>query len=125
MSNCLPPMSDGRVLTRLTSTRADAPVNEEYRAYMVANADKIIEHNQQSACMACCDCLVTYGSQNDSPQATPPYLYTSLEQQTRPQGYQTSDLKAEYLTSEALNARLSTPVWTQDQLLAGHFPNFN
>lgn len=118
-------MSDGRLLTRVLPTRADAPVDEAYRAYIVKNASKIIEHNQRSACLACCDCLVTYGDKGTSPQLTPPYLYQSAEESTRPAGYQESDLKAQYLSSEALNARLATPVWTQDQLLAGHRPNFN
>ena len=125
MSNCLPPMSDGRLLTRVLPTRSDAPVDEAYRAYMVQNADKIIEHNQRSACLACCDCLVTYGGAGAQPQIAPPYLYTSTEDTARPMGYQASDMKALYLSSEELNARLATPVWTQDQLLAGHLPNFN
>ena len=125
MSNCLPPMHDGRMLTRMKPVGSDAPLSTYYREQMIKNATQIIQNNQRAACEACCECLVTYGPSGRHTHDSPPYLYSSVHETTKPIGYQNSNMKAEYLSSEALNERLYTPTWTQDQILAAHLPNFN
>jgi hypothetical protein len=46
-----------------------------------------------------------------------PYIVPSYTDQTKPTGYQTSDLKDTYLTREQLDARMVAPEITQEEML--------
>ena len=50
-----------------------------------------------------------------------PYLYSSTLDGNKPVGHSLSDLKANYLSREELQARQVSPVITQDQLLQNRF----
>lgn len=100
--------------------------NWDYREFLVANADQIIRQNQLEACNQCCSCPERFSTQaqlNQTPNS--PYLYRSCFDSTQPFGYENSDLKNLYLSDYQLQARLTTPVFTQFELLNNHFPNFN
>ena len=51
-------------------------------------------------------------------QPSNPFLYKSFLDNSRPFGYETSDLKETYLSREQLNARKVSPAITQEQLMA-------
>jgi hypothetical protein len=112
--------------------------NWEYRKYLINNATNIIQGNMAQACDQCCACPARYPSAvshsitaakntstPDTVRTTVPFLYKSCVEKTRPFGYETSDLKNIYLTKQQLEARMSTPVVTQDQLILGGYQNFN
>ena len=48
---------------------------------------------------------------------TQKYLFTSCADNSRPYGYENSDLKNMYLSRQSLNSRLQSPILTQEQLL--------
>ena len=122
--NFPPIMADGR---NFASWQPGAIVNEKirqesgiktnwmYRKYLIENADQIIKHNQLSACDDCCACPAKYG--DNQPISNNPFLYKSCSDATKPFGYENSDLKNMYLTSFDLQARMVTPLFTQEQLL--------
>ena len=127
-----PIMADGRnyatwqpgaAISEDIRRKAGIRTNWEYRKYMTENADSIIRANQLEACDQCCACPARYGSGEQVPSN--PFLYQSCLQRSQPYGYETSDLKNLYLSQQQLQARLVTPVITQDQLLAKGYPNFN
>ena len=117
-------MSDGRnfatwqpgnVISEKIREDANIKTNWNYRKYLTENADQIIKHNQLSACDECCACPARYG--DNQPVSNTPFLYKSCSDATQPHGYETSDLKNMYLSSFELQARMVTPVLSQDQLL--------
>ena len=59
----------------------------------------------------------------DTVRTTVPFQYKSCVEKTRPFGYETSDLKDVYLSRQQLEARMTTPVITQDQLVLGGYQN--
>ena len=108
--------------------------NWEYRQYLVNNATNIMQGNMMSACDQCCACPATYHSAvshsrtvakdtltPDTLRSTVPFSYKSCLENKRPFGYETSDLKNMYLSEQQLEARMNTPVITQDQLIKGGF----
>ena len=54
---------------------------------------------------------------NKFKQINEPYLYKSLDDETKPFGYTSTDLKTNYLTREQLQSRKIAPSITQDSLL--------
>ena len=119
-------MSDGRnfatwqpgnVISEKIREEANIKTNWNYRKYLTENADQIIKHNQLSACDECCACPARYGDNQNQPNSNTPFLYKSCSDATQPHGYETSDLKNMYLSSFELQARMVTPVLSQDQLL--------
>lgn len=112
--------------------------NWQYRKYLTNNATDIIQGNMQQACDQCCACPARYPSlpspsetiakntsTPDTVRTTVPFLYKSCAESTRPFGYETSDLKNIYLSKQQLEARMTTPIVTQDQLILGGFQNSN
>jgi hypothetical protein len=119
-------MSDGRnfatwqpgnVISEKIREEANIKTNWNYRKYLTENADQIIKHNQLSACDECCACPARYGDNQNQSKSNTPFLYKSCSDATQPHGYETSDLKNMYLSSFELQARMVTPVLSQDQLL--------
>jgi hypothetical protein len=81
--------------------------NWEYRKYLTENADSIIKLNQVNSCNKCCNCPAVYGSHKSISNS--PFLYKSCTQNTQPFGYENSDLKNIYLSSQQLNCRKMSP----------------
>lgn len=118
-----PLMSDGRaiqaasqpldVLNKQWVARSGAQTNWEYRRYLTANAMDIMRQNYLDTSNDCgyvarpVD-LETHGT---------PAVFSSVEDNRRPKGYETSDLKDLYLSREQLNARMVAPEITQDRLI--------
>jgi hypothetical protein len=96
--------------------------NNDYRKYLTNNADNIIKYNQLSACDECCSTLQTFN--NDNTTHTP-FLYKSCLDDSKPFGYETSDLKEVYLTEQQLQSRTVTPVISQDKLLLNGYYKHN
>tara|TARA_Y100001935_G_scaffold254353_1_gene263150 strand:+ start:8099 stop:8518 length:420 start_codon:yes stop_codon:yes gene_type:complete len=93
--------------------------NMQYRKYLIANSDKIIKTNQMEACGECCGNTPQFGSGkkiNDRP-----FLYKSCNENAKPHGYETSDLKNIYMTRHQLQSTQVTPVLTQEYLFKHHY----
>lgn len=95
--------------------------NSQYRNYLVHNADDIIKLNQQEACNDCGCCGVPQSKKSSNS----PYVYQSCVENSMPFGYETSDLKKSYLTSQQLQCRMNAPILTQEQYLMQQYPNPN
>ena len=96
--------------------------NMQYRKYLIANADKIIKGNQMEACGECCANTSQFGSGKNINDR--PFLYKSCNENAKPHGYETSDLKNIYLTRHRLQSRQVTPVLTQEHLLKQQYRNY-
>lgn len=83
--------------------------NFQYRMFLTQNADSLIKQNQKDSCDQCCACVYHTGV----PANTGKYLYKSCADSTRPFGYEDSDLKNSYLSSQQLNMRLKAPIMSQ------------
>ena len=97
--------------------------NHQYRQFLVNNATSIMEFNSMQACDQCCSCPARYG--DDQPKTGTPYLYKSCTDGTQPFGYETSDLKNEYLSRQTLAARMTAPKLSQFQYIRQGVPNPN
>ena len=95
--------------------------NYQYRQYLIKNADRLIYKDQVNACASCCGCLQNFQSRPNSQK----YLFKSCADSKTPFGYETSDLKNMYLSSQALQGRLVAPILTQNHLLQRHYLNWN
>lgn len=89
--------------------------NNDYRQYLISNADSIISKNQKEACDDCCTC--GYNKTVIPEDKTRKYLYKSCSDSTAPYGYETSDLKNIYLSQMSLFERSSAPFLSQEQYL--------
>lgn len=108
----------GAVINEKIRKEVGIKTNLDYREYLVKNADNIIKYNQLEACKNCCSCNPKYGSyRNDINNSTTPYLYKSCSDSNKPFGYESSDLKQIYLSSQELNSRMISPLITQDEIL--------
>lgn len=96
--------------------------NNDYRKYLTKNADSVIKYNQLQACDECCSNINFIQNKKTS---NTPFLYKSCYKKETPTGYETSDLKEEYLTRNMLQSRLVTPVFSQNQLLLNGFQNYH
>ena len=114
----------GAVINEKIRQEANIKTNSDYRHYLINNADKIIKYNQLQSCDQCCSCPAVY---NDGVQRNSgnPYLYKSCSDSSVPFGYESSDLKNEYLSRQQLETRLNVPLLTQEQMLKMGYPNFN
>ena len=119
-----PLMSDGRAV--IASCQPESVTNNQmikengissnwqYRKYLTHNANQIMKINYDDACND-----VGYIKRDYEPRnTTNPFLYKSYLDNSKPFGYETSDLKETYLSREQLNSRKVAPAITQEQLLA-------
>ena len=127
-----PLMSDGRSIT--ASWQPEALINDDliqsngirsnwqYRKYLTNNSKDIMEYNFRESS----NDVGYYKRPIDLPNmqsnlvsnmSGTPYNFTSVLDQTKPFGYQQSDLKEMYLSREQLDARKISPVITQADLL--------
>lgn len=95
-------------------TEANIQNNNDYRQYLVNNADNIIKNNQITACDQCCYCAAS----NVGPAVTNnKYLYKSCGDSSAPYGYETSDLKNLYLSRNELQSKMMAPIVNQEDIL--------
>lgn len=127
--NFPPIMADGRNFsnwqpgaTLSEKVRKDAGIttNWQYRKYLTENADSIIKYNQFSSSEDCSGSNSIY-SNGEEKLSNSPFVYKSCLDNSRPYGYENSDLKNSYLTKFQLESRMVTPVFTQAQLLQQGF----
>ena len=120
--NIPPLMSDGRHYSNYDpSCKANKELrgslgiknNYQYRQWLINNGKSVIKGNRMSACNECSPCV------KEASQAPPQqkYLFTGCQDESRPYGYENSDLKNLYFTRNALQSRLQAPIMTQEQLL--------
>lgn len=119
-----PKMSDGRSL--ISSWQPESIINDNlikqnniesnwmYRKYLTENAKKIMEYNFRESCNDTGYIIPPYDDKSDK---NSPHMFKSFNDQSKPNGYQDSDLKQMYLTREQLNSKKVSPVVTQEQLL--------
>ena len=122
--NTPPIMSDGRhfnTATYDTSCQENNKLrdslgiknNYQYRQWLINNGEFVIKSNNTAACDGCSPCV------KEAAQAPfhQKYLFKSCQDNSRPYGYEGSDLKNLYFTRRALQSRLKAPIMTQEQLL--------
>ena len=126
-----PMMSDGRAV--IASWQPESTVNAyhkesnginsnwKYRKYLTKNANTVMDHNFKEACNDAGyfkrPIDLTSVHSNKFKQINEPHLYKSLDDETKPFGYTSTDLKTNYLTREELQSRKVAPSITQDSLL--------
>ena len=120
--NIPPLMSDGRHYTHYDpSCKANNELrdslgiknNYQYRQYLINNGNNVAKKNKESACNECSQC-VKEAAQVPYQQK---YLFKNCADQSRPYGYEGSDLKNLYFSRQALQSRLKAPIMTQEQIL--------
>jgi len=119
--NFPPIMEDGRTFSswvpgaslndQLKATH-NIQTNWDYRQFLMHNSDNIMDGNLQQAFYQ-----TGYTSVQSQPVSNSPFLYASVADKNQPYGYEESDLKNIYLSREALQSRMISPVITQDQML--------
>jgi hypothetical protein len=97
--------------------------NWQYREYLTKNSKDIMEYNFRETCndvgyfkrpidIPSIQSNLAQGIENT------PYKYKSVLDQTKPLGYESTDLKQLYLTREQLEARKVSPVVTQEYIMS-------
>lgn len=83
--------------------------NWDYRAYLTTNALKIMQYNNQDACVDL-GTPVRMTNAFSLPENTGPILFSSVYDNKKPSfGYSESDLKSPYLSREQLQAKMMSP----------------
>jgi hypothetical protein len=98
----------GASLDNKLKETANITNNSEYRKYLQTNADSIIKNNQLTACEDCCT-TPFFSNNTDEMTTTKPYIFDSILSHNQPYGYETSDLKNEFISRQMLQAQLHTP----------------
>jgi hypothetical protein len=88
--------------------------NYQYRQFMINNGMNIQKSNTETTYKLC-------GAQKYEPDLKPKhngrYLYKSCQDNHRPYGYETSDLKNVYLSRQDLESRMIAPLMSQQGYL--------
>jgi hypothetical protein len=110
-----PLMADGRSVISSWNTESvlndklckenNIQTNWEYRKYLTKNAVEIMHQNFMETANDTGNMFMS--KEPDTPNI--PFSYNSLNEQTKPVGYETSDLKEIYLTKEQLYSRKVAP----------------
>jgi hypothetical protein len=120
--NTPPLMDDGRMFTQFDPSchvnnklkqKMNFSNNYDYRQWLIKNGNRVADLNKRSACNECSECVETAANA----PTTVKYLFKNCQDNSKPFGYESSDLKNLYLSKQALNARLKAPIITQEQLL--------
>jgi hypothetical protein len=115
-----PKMSDGR--SAISSWQPESAANNqllknndiksnwEYRKYLTHHSQQVMEYNFRETCNDTGYFIppLEVGEPNKH-STNVPYTYTSYTDNSKPEGYQESDLKDMYLTREQLNSRKVAP----------------
>jgi hypothetical protein len=115
--NFPPIMADGRnyaswqpeaVINQRIQKQENIHSNWEYREYLTNQALQIMKYNTMQSCYDLG--LPCHSQTNKTPSNNVPFQFKSTFDNSEPGfGYNNSDLKRLYLTSEQLNARLVAP----------------
>jgi hypothetical protein len=115
--NFPPIMADGRnyatwqpeaVVNKRIQQQENIHTNWQYRQYMTNNGIQIMKYNNAEACYDLG--LSPHTLTNNTPASNVPYLFKNSYDTNSPgYGYQTSNLKTEYLSREQLHARMISP----------------
>ena len=115
-----PIMADGRnfaswqrpnSMDETIRVREHIKTNKDYRTYLQVNADSIMRLNASQAIQQC-----SVQKTQTAPVANQPFLYESFLDQSKPFGYEDSDLKSMYLSMFQTKGSTITPHVTQHQL---------
>ena len=116
-------MSDGKMFTlynpacdlnKKLKQKNGMKNNYEYRQFLIKNGVSLMNKNNVASCDECSECVLQ-GTSNDKSYGK--YLFTSISDNSKPYGYQNSNLKNLYLERQALNSQFVSPIVTQDELL--------
>ena len=120
--NVAPMMSDSRMFTMYnpacnanTSLRNNLNItnNYDYRQWLIKNGNTIRQKNFQLAKNENSECIEAAANVKTNGK----YLFQGCADNSRPFGYESSDLKNLYLTRNQLQARTNAHILTQEQLL--------
>jgi len=127
-----PLMSDGRAIVGSWQPEStenanliesnNIRTNWDYRQYLTKHSKEILEYNFREACNDAgyfkrpID-IPSIQSNAIKEQYITPKMFSSILDNSKPKGYEDSDLKQIYLSREQLNARKIAPVITQAELL--------
>ena len=92
--------------------------NWDYRQFLTHNSSNIVDGNLQQAFYQS-----GYVNVQGQPVSNTPFLFSSVADKNQPYGYEESDLKNIYMSREALQSRMVSPVITQDQMLMQRMAN--
>lgn len=87
--------------------------NFEYRQFLITNGISIMNKNNKIVCEGNSECVKPSASNIN----THKYLFKKISDNTRPYGYESSDLKNIYLSRQDLNSKFVAPIVTQEELL--------
>jgi len=119
--NVPPMMSDGRIFTMFNAPSANKQLkaglninnNYDYRQWLINNGNTIREKNYAMAKNESSECVESGKKMKTNDK----YVYQSCLDNSRPFGYETSDLKNIYLSRNKLQSRVNSHILTQEQLL--------
>ena len=119
--NVPPMMSDGRLFTMFNAPSANTQLKEglninnnyDYRQWLIKNGNTIREKNSAMAKNESSECVESGKKMKTNDK----YVYQSCLDNSRPFGYETSDLKNMYLSRNQLQSRVNSHILTQEQLL--------
>lgn len=128
--NFPPLMSDGRnytswyaasIVNNMIQDTSNLKTNWDYRNYLTENSHKIEKSDNMISC------FMTENLEDDGMfiKSNPPYLFSNMRDTSKPSGYETSDLKADYLSRYDLQSRRNTPILSQEQLFNGEYMSSN
>ena len=135
--NFPPIMDDGRnyatwqpgaVVNEMIRQKNNITSNSDYRQYLTHNADEVMQANLIGACDSCgfnLNLISNENNNNNGGNYPKPFLFSSPWDQSRPFGYESSDLKNLYLSRHELQSRMMAPSLNQEQYLTGGYPNPN
>lgn len=127
--NFPPLMQDGRsliaayqpepVLNKYLVESNNIKSNWQYRKYLTENSQKIMEYNKKESenDIGYYMRMEELNQHNTGSSSNTPFLFSSYVDESKPIGYETSDLKEIYLSREQLSARMVAPAITQEELL--------
>lgn len=109
----------GYIMNKKLREDAKIMTNNDYRQYLINNADKIIKYNQMQASDECCSSLALYGNiQSFNAPTNVPFLYNSINDKRVPFGDEKSDLKDFYLRSQLIKQNMILPLLSHEQLMS-------
>ena len=120
--NVAPMMSDSRLFTMYnpacnanTELRNNLQItnNYDYRQWLINNGNIVKKRNLETAKGENSECIEAARHVNTNGK----YLFKDCQDNSRPFGYEHSDLKNMYLSRNVLQARTNPHILTQEQLL--------
>jgi len=112
------PYESNEIINKKIKSKYNIQSNYDYRMFLTRNGNDIISQNQINACDQCGFCQYAKLNEINSNQIHNKYLYKGITDNTQPYGYESSDLKKQYIDKQSLQSRLYTPLLNQDQLLS-------